>query len=50
MIAGIARGAPNTGYAELTASAIFIVKGAINLAPGMGAANFNPPAMFFSIP
>jgi len=50
MVFCIPGGTPHTGYAELATSAIFIVIGTINPAPGMGTTDFYPPAMFFSIP
>jgi hypothetical protein len=40
MVSCIAGGAPDTGYAELATSAVFIVVRAINSAPGVGAADF----------
>jgi hypothetical protein len=49
MVSCIAGGAPDTCYTELATSAFFIVVGAINFAPGVGAACFYTPAMFFSI-
>ena len=50
MVSCVAGGAPDTGDAELSTSAVFIVVRAINPAPGVGAAGLHPPAVFFSIP
>jgi hypothetical protein len=49
MIARIPRGTPNAGDAELAATTLRIVVGAINPAPGVATAHLDTPATGFGI-